>query len=72
MATIRSMADGTTVTGRKPEGGRKPKTYGEDRVCDQEGCHTRLSRYNRQHFCSAHARIRFPRVRGVDVAPREA
>jgi hypothetical protein len=66
------MTDGTTVTGRRPEGGRKPKTYGDDRVCHEDGCTTRLSRYNRQQFCSSHARIRFPRVRGVELATEDA
>lgn len=43
---------------------RRPKTYGESRVCDSGGCETRLSRYNRNDYCFQHAPARFPRMRG--------
>ncbi len=43
---------------------RRPKTYGEDRVCGADRCETRLSRYNRNQFCFRHAPARFPRMRG--------
>ena len=43
---------------------RRPKTYGEGRVCGDSGCETRLSRYNRAEFCFQHAPARFPRMRG--------
>ena len=43
---------------------RRPKTYGEDRVCGFDACETRLSRYNRNEFCFQHAPARFPRMRG--------
>jgi hypothetical protein len=43
---------------------RRPKTYGEARVCDVKGCETRLSRYNRDDHCFQHAPARFPRMRG--------
>ena len=43
---------------------RRPKTYGEARVCDDSSCDTRLSRYNRNEFCFQHAPVKFPRMRG--------
>lgn len=43
---------------------RRPKTYGENRVCGSDACDTRLSRYNRNQFCFQHAPARFPRLRG--------
>ena len=43
---------------------RRPKTYGEDRVCGADHCATKLSRYNRNQFCFRHAPARFPRMRG--------
>ena len=30
-------------------------SFGEDRVCSDAGCDTRLSRYNDQPTCGAHA-----------------
>ena len=50
---------------------RAPKSYGADRTCAQEGCDTRLSRYNRREYCYAHAPTRYPRLRGR-VVPGEA
>ena len=50
-----------TTTGRTR---RRPKTYGEGRVCGFESCETHLSRYNRNEFCFQHAQARFPRMRG--------
>ncbi len=43
---------------------RRPRTYGEDRVCRTDGCGVRLSRYNRADHCFQHAPARFPRLRG--------
>ena len=43
---------------------RRPKTYGESRICGDETCETRLSRYNRNEFCFNHAPVKFPRMRG--------
>jgi len=43
---------------------RRPKTYGDDRVCGGDACETRLSRYNRSDHCFQHAPARFPRMRG--------
>lgn len=43
---------------------RRPKTFGEGRVCARDGCSIRLSRYNRSEHCYGHATARFPRLRG--------
>jgi len=43
---------------------RRPKTFGEGRVCASDDCATQLSRYNRNDFCFNHAPTRFPRMRG--------
>jgi hypothetical protein len=43
---------------------RKPKTYAAGRVCADERCGVRLSRYNRASYCYSHAPARFPRLRG--------
>jgi hypothetical protein len=49
---------------------RKPRTYGQDRVCVHKGCDTRLSTYNPRSTCRQHTPVRFPRVRGR-VVPSE-
>ena len=43
---------------------RRPKTFGEGRVCGDKACPVRLSRYNRAERCFNHAPARFPRLRG--------
>jgi len=43
---------------------RRPRDYGENRVCRTEGCGVRLSRYNKADHCFQHAPARFPRLRG--------
>ena len=43
---------------------RRPKTYREGRVCGDDACTVRLSRYNKAEFCFNHAPARFPRLRG--------
>lgn len=40
------------------------RTYGTGRVCEHEGCDTRLSRYNKATHCFAHAPLKYPLVRG--------
>ncbi|MGD2043846.1 MAG: hypothetical protein PVJ28_09380 [Acidimicrobiia bacterium] len=55
----------TTIVGRIPgKSGKKPKTEDESRVCADESCDTRLSRYNTKEACFRHRPPRFPRVRG--------
>jgi len=54
---------------------RRPKTFGEDRVCEVASCDTRLSKYNRNDFCFQHAPARYPRLRGEftpEYAARQA
>lgn len=61
-----------TTTGRAR---RRPKTYGEDRVCAGDDCATRLSKYNKSDFCFQHAPTRYPRLRGEftpEYAARQA
>ncbi len=43
---------------------RRPKTYKDGRVCADDACTVRLSRYNKAEFCFSHAPARFPRLRG--------
>ena len=43
---------------------RRPRVYGENRVCVAEGCGVRLSRYNKSDHCFQHAPAHFPRLRG--------
>ena len=38
------------------------------RVCDEEGCATRLSIYNDGSFCALHAPMETPRTRGRKIA----
>ena len=43
---------------------RRPRNYGQNRICRMEGCGVRLSRYNQSVHCFQHAPARFPRLRG--------
>ena len=43
---------------------RPNRVYAEGRVCDEEGCETQLSRYNRSTSCWQHTELKFPVVRG--------
>lgn len=43
---------------------RAPRAIDEMRVCVEEGCSTRLSRYNKRDHCYAHSPTKFPRLRG--------
>ncbi|HSH58085.1 MAG TPA: hypothetical protein VK988_00265 [Acidimicrobiales bacterium] len=62
------------MNGEPPASGA---TTGEDappmrarpgRVCQEEGCQTRLSIYNDGSFCSVHAPMVTPRTRGKKIA----
>ena len=46
---------------------RPSKQFANGRVCKHPQCSTRLSRYNKNEYCHAHAPVRFPRVRGKIV-----
>lgn len=41
-----------------------PRTVYTPRVCEESGCETLLSRYNDFDFCSLHAPMFVPRMRG--------
>jgi hypothetical protein len=59
------MNDQVTIRGsRTQELPRPNRTFAAGRVCDQQGCETRLSIYNKSSFCWQHAPVRFPLVRG--------
>jgi hypothetical protein len=60
------MASSTTTLRASTVGRarRRPKTFGEGRVCADESCSVQLSRYNRAEHCFNHAPARFPRLRG--------
>ena len=47
---------------------RRPKTYEEGRVCGDDSCSVKLSRYNRAEYCFSHSPARFPRLRGEFTA----
>ena len=51
---------------------RASQRYPEGRVCEQPGCETRLSRYNRRTKCWAHAEMKAPRLRGRKPAAGSA
>ena len=54
-----------SVRGAKPQPlPRASRKYPEGRVCEQTGCETRLSTYNRRDKCWAHAEMKVPRLRG--------
>ena len=43
---------------------RANRTYAEGRVCEHEGCDTKLSVYNRSHRCWQHTDLKYPVIRG--------
>ncbi len=58
------MSD-TTMKGRTIKGVARPsKDFGDGRTCIQDGCITKLSRYNKRDHCYLHAPVKYPRVRG--------
>ena len=53
-----------TVLRPIPRARRKPKQYEAGRVCEEDGCTVRLSRYNKKDKCFNHQELTFPRTRG--------
>ncbi|MBA3551432.1 MAG: hypothetical protein H0W27_00985 [Actinobacteria bacterium] len=51
---------------------RRNRTWGEGRSCEKEGCATRLSMYNREKFCWAHAPVKYYSPRGRRNHPEAA
>jgi len=58
-----------TRPGHLPEPSRQTST---GRVCDADGCSTRLSVYNAGRLCWQHTEIEFPNHRGKRLAPGKA
>ena len=54
---------GTRIT-QKP---RKSKTYGDNRICEQDQCNQILSKYNNQEFCFQDHKLKYARVRGHEL-----
>jgi hypothetical protein len=55
----------TTLKGRHLRGGVRPSKVTEGvRICVDEACATKLSRYNKRDHCNIHAPVTYPRVRG--------
>lgn len=53
------------VGGERITAERRPsEQFGVGRVCVQNGCDTKLSRYNDGDWCSLHAPMEVPRMRG--------
>ena len=48
--------------------GRPARTFPRGRVCDEDGCTTRLSIYNDGHYCFRHEPQATPRMRGKKIA----
>lgn len=61
-----------TMKGRSVTGAARPsKEFSEGRVCREESCITKLSKYNKRDFCYLHAPVKYPRVRGR-IAPESS
>jgi hypothetical protein len=51
---------------------RANRTWSSGRVCDTEGCATKLSIYNKSPYCWVHEPIKYQLVRGRRRSKREA
>ena len=59
------MAENTVIRGSRPRELPRPnRVYTEGRICSNEGCETRISKYNKAQFCWTHAPLRYPLTRG--------
>lgn len=59
------MRENTVIRGSRPRELPRPnRVYREGRVCEHDGCETRISKYNKATFCWAHAPVRYPLTRG--------
>jgi hypothetical protein len=53
------------IKGARPRELPRPnRTYAQGRVCAEEGCETKISRYNKATYCWTHMPLTFPLVRG--------
>ena len=48
------------------------KVHGTGRICEAEGCETRLSMYNPVRRCWQHTDLTFPNYRGKRLQPGSA
>ncbi|GAC1531362.1 MAG: hypothetical protein NVS3B12_07270 [Acidimicrobiales bacterium] len=62
------MSDHTEDSGSATGYDRPSKVFGDNRTCPEEGCNTRLSRYNPGRYCVLHEPMAVPRTRGKKVA----
>lgn len=46
---------------------QRPYSVSSDRICDESGCRTVLSRYNDGSHCALHAPMQVPRTRGRKI-----
>jgi hypothetical protein len=59
-----------SLSGEHMTGGseRASRSFGAGRVCKEESCAVRLSRYNSGAYCSLHEPMTVPRTRGRKIA----
>lgn len=63
--TGKGIAMSDYMKGSRPRELPRPnRTFEDGRVCEHEGCETKLSIYNRSAVCWQHTQLRFPFVRG--------
>jgi hypothetical protein len=55
---------GTPISGNE----RPSRSFKKGRVCDDPGCETRLSIYNKGKYCYQHEPMAVPRTRGRKIA----
>ncbi|MEY2568678.1 MAG: hypothetical protein QOE35_3207 [Actinomycetota bacterium] len=55
---------GTPISGNE----RPSRSFKKGRVCDDPGCATRLSIYNKGNYCYQHEPMAVPRTRGRKIA----
>jgi hypothetical protein len=66
-------ANQNAIRGSRPQAlPRQSQKFPEGRVCQFDGCETRLSTYNRRDKCWAHAEMKVPRLRGRKPAAGSA
>ena len=67
------MGSENAIRGSRPQAlPRASHKYPKGRICEHEGCETRLSTYNRREKCWAHAEMKVPRLRGRKPAAGSA
>ena len=63
------MSDAAIVGHALGNGADRPsKNFGNGRTCKEDGCETRLSKYNPGKYCSLHEPMTVPRTRGKKIA----